>query len=387
MQPRQHGPQGASHKMLLLMALLLPWACVTTDSLKGMPPKGADRCEFIAQRLFWDDPILSLDRISLLFYNECYAETIAAGTEARDRFKHKNYSVVKETMEVFVAEGTLTDYVLESYERGYLSQMLAMSYLRQGKHNALSTELNRFYNEETAVLYNRGQDPVNAMLQAAMWENFPRQGFSARPFWLWLSRSERVADEVRGFAKARVADADAKTKQAPWRIYGLGRFPELDWSMKFEDSKTGYFTIKPKRPFTEPCVDTFGMLLPTKTWFEKIAMRHHHRYHPLVNAKSWIRLPVGVAYGVSTVVAGAGVAVGGCGLASTDESLGFLCRLAIEGGVALMAQSDDVIEAALRPDLRHWREVPEAIYISRSPTNQQGQCWQQAKQLNPTQLL
>lgn len=372
---------------MMLCTALSP-SCVTTDHLDGMPPQGQERCDFIKRRINWDDEIESLDRISLLFYNNCNREVVSTGQRAREEFKHKTYSLVKESLEVFLAEGSVTDYVLESYERGFLSLLVAMGYLRQNDRQSYSVELNRFYNEETAVLYNRGQDPVNAMLQAVMWDTYPREGYSSRPFWLWLSRQDQVHSEIKAFAKARVAAHDAQNLTPSWRVYALGRFPELDWSMKLQNSKSGYFTIHPARKFARPCVDQHGMLMPTTSWFEKIAIRHHHRYHPLVNAKSWIRLPLGVVYGISTAVAGAGVMVGGCAVSVSDDSLNSLCRFAIEGGVAIMAQSDDVIDAALRPDLRHWKEVPAAIYITKAPlgTNH-GICWQQAKNLQPKRLL
>lgn len=362
-------------------------ACVTTESLNEMPPKGQERCDYIHKRINWDDEIQTLDRISLLFYNACYGEVVQAGQRAREDFKHKTYSVIKESMEVFLAEGTVTDYVLESYERGYLSLILAMAYLQQKNQQAQAVELNRFYSEESALLYNHGQDPVNALLQADMWDNYPRDGFSSRPFWLWLSRQPKVTPEIRGFARSRVAELDRKKPNPQWQIYALGRFPDLDWSMKFLNNKDGYFTIRPTRRFPKSCIDPYGLLMPTTSWFEKIAVRHHHRYHPLVNAKSWIRLPVGVAYGITTAVTGAGVMVGGCALSASHDSLNSLCRVSIEGGVAIISQSDDVVDATLRPDLRHWQEVPEAVYITSTSGPNKGTCWERAKNLNPRRLL
>jgi hypothetical protein len=296
---------------------------------------------------------------------------------------------VKESVELFVAEGTVTDYVLESYERGYLTFLISMSYLRLKRTDAVTVELNKLYNEEIALIYNHGQDPVNVLLQAVLWETFPRQGFSSRPFWLWLSRSKAAAKQLREFAEAKVHDVDAKVRREPWQISALGAFPELDWSMQFADSKTGYFKIRPKRAFAEPCVDATGILVPTTSWFNKIAIRHSHAYHPLVNAKSWIRLPIGIVYGVSTAVAGAGVMVGGCALdAAIDSSgSGALCQISIEGGVAIMAESDDVVDYALRPDLRHWEKVPEAIYVSAGKPAKASRCAAQAKALGAHRML
>jgi hypothetical protein len=375
--------------LALLATFALP-ACVTTSSLEAtMPPPGPKRCSYLQDRIDWDDQIAALNRISELFRNDCHQETIEAGSKAREDFRHKEYSVVKESVELFVAEGTVTDYVLESYERGYLTFLISMSYLRQKRTDAVTVELNKLYNEEVALIYNHGQDPVNVLLQAVLWENFPREGFSSRPFWLWLSRSKAAAKELREFAAAKVRDVDAKVHHEPWQISALGTFPELDWSMKFADSKTGYFEIRPKRAFAKPCVDSTGILVPTTSWFHKIAIRHSHAYHPLVNAKSWIRLPIGIVYGVSTAVAGAGVMVGGCALdaALDSRSSGALCQISIEGGVAIMAESDDVVEAALRPDLRHWEKVPEAIYVSAGKPAKASRCATSAKALGGHRML
>lgn len=347
-----------------LYVLGLSWlsACVTTEEI--IPTDGPERCEYLSKHINWQDRPRALNRISDLFASGCYAETVKIGSQARERFRHKDHSIAKEVAELFLAEGAMSDYVLESYERGYLSFLIALSYLHQNDLGAMSVELNKFYNEEVARLYNYGQDPVNALLQAVLWENFPREGFSARPFWLWLSRSELTDETVRTFAAARLAEFDAKILRAPWQITAVGRFPELDWSINFINAKSGYFKIEPKTSFPMPCSEGSTLVIPTQSWFKKIAMRHSHGYHPLVNTKSWIRLPIGVMYGVSTVVAGAAVVVGGCTLEVNGRTDGALCRISIEGGVALMAQTDEVVEYVLQPDLRHWENLPAALYVT-----------------------
>ena len=277
--------------------------------------------------------------------------------------------------------------MLESYERGYLSFLIALSYLRQNELAAMGVELNKFYSEEVAHLYNHGQDPVNALLQAVLWENFPREGFSARPFWLWLSRSELADSTVRAFATARVADFDAKILRAPWQIATVGSFPDLEWSMKFADAKHGYLEVRPKQSFPKTCSDGTTLIMPTQSWFQKIAMRHSHGYHPLVNAKSWIRLPIGVIYGVSTVATGAAIVVGGCTLDAIGKTDGALCSISIEGGAALIAQSDDVVDYVLQPDLRHWKNIPAATYLTSGESAAETSCADEIKGLKQLKIL
>lgn len=370
---------------LSVLGIIWLSACVTTEEV--IPADGPERCEYLSKHIEWQDRPRALNRISDLFMSGCYAETIASGHKARERFRHKEYSVVKEVAELFLPEGAVTDYVLESYERGYLSFLIAVSYLRQNDRVAMGVELNRFYNEEVARLYNHGQDPVNALLQAVLWENFPRDGFSARPFWLWLSRSDLADAPVREFAAARVAEFDAKILRAPWQITAIGSFPKLDWSMKFSDTKNGYFEIRPKVAFPAACRDGATLVIPTQSWFKKIALRHSHGYHPLVNAKSWIRLPMGVIYGVSTVAAGAAVVVGGCTLEVNGNTDGALCRISIEGGAALIAQSDDVVEAVLQPDLRHWENLPAAIYLTTAASQAETSCAKEIRDRRRLKIL
>ncbi|MBM4252835.1 MAG: hypothetical protein FJ146_12755 [Deltaproteobacteria bacterium] len=289
---------------------------------------------------------------------------MAIGSKARDAYSHKTYSVLKESLELFVAEGTVTDYVLESYERGYLSFLITMALVNLQRTDQVTAELNRFYNEEVAATYNHGQDPVNALLQATLWDNFPREGYSSRPFWLWLSKSPQSSSELRYFAANRVKNIDLKSSTPSWHIAAVGNFPELDWSLKFTDSSNGFLAVKPTTPFIATCSDPSSIVVPTNTWFKKIAIRHSNSYHPLVNAKTWIRMPVGIIYGISTVVAGAGIAVGGCTADVSMDVKGALCQLSLRGGVAVMASSGDVVKSTVRPDLRHWEAIPEAIVIT-----------------------
>jgi predicted anti-sigma-YlaC factor YlaD len=109
------------------------------------------------------------------------------------------------------------------------------------------------------------------------------------------------------------------------------------------------------------------MLVSTESWFDKIGIRHSHAYHPLLNVQTWIRLPVGIVYSVIPVAAGAGVMVGGCALDAAGDGKGALCQLSVVGGVAIMSTAPHVLEGALRPDLRHWEDVPAAVVVTRAP--------------------
>lgn len=368
-------------------------ACIgpKQESLNTIAPSPAleDRCVKEKDLINWDDQIGTLNRISRLFQLQCYQEVIKVGGKAREKFRSKTFSIIDESLEFFVPEGTVSDYVLESYERGYLSFLISLSYLHLDNQNDFRVAMNRFYREEIAFLYNHGQDPVNTLLQAVLWDNYPREGFSSRPFWLKLSQDPDVLPSLTKFARLRIAEIDQKKTPAPWSIAAVGRFPRLDWNMKFIDSKSGYFEVKTSTPFPQGCVDEGTVLIPTTSWFKKIAMRHSRSYHPLVNAKSWIRLPVGILYGISTITAGASVIVGGCALDGAIDpkgSGGALCRISIEGGLAIMGTSDDVVEATLRPDLRHWETVPAAFVLVQDQKKSE-QCLKAMDKLEKQKLL
>jgi hypothetical protein len=89
---------------------------------------------------------------------------IVHGEKARSEFRHKTFSFLKETTNVFIPEGSFIDYVLESYERGYLSLLLAASYANVEKPDEAKVEL-RQLDHELLPLYNYGEDPVNLCYQ------------------------------------------------------------------------------------------------------------------------------------------------------------------------------------------------------------------------------
>jgi hypothetical protein len=328
-----------------------------------------DLCSKEKKSVVWEDQIETLNKISRLFYKKCYREVISIAQKALEKYRYKTFSVVDESLEFFIPEGTLSDYVLESYERGYLSFLITISYIHLEDPQGFRAALNRFYHEEVAFLYNHGQDPVNTLLQAVLWDSYPSEGFSSRPFWLQLSRNNDTLPPLKKFAVQRIIEIDQKKAPKKWNITAIGQFPKLDWNINFIDSKAGYFEVKTLGSFPKACFDKDTIMIPTTSWFKKIAMRHSRSYHPIVNAKSWIRLPVGIVYGISAIAAGASFMVGGCtldALLDTRGSGGVFCRVAVEGGIAIMKKSDDVVENALRPDMRHWETIPLAFIIEKS---------------------
>ena len=327
-------------------------------------------CAGIEQAIDLSERIASLNLLSEAFAKYCDDLVVTYGTQARSRFRHKSFSVTREAANVFVPDGTFIEYVMESYERGYLSILLAASYLRMHKSEEVKVELRDLDHELFAPIYNYGEDPVNVLLSAVLWEQLGDVR-EARVDWLRLRDFQGLAkrgDEVlRRFAGERVSRIDdGEGAGAEWHVYRVGQFPDLEWDLRFTDSTSGYFSITPKQPFMVSCASGTGMRLSTESWFSKLAIRHSHAYHPLLNVQTWIRLPLGLAYSLIPVAAGAGVMVGGCMIDAAGDGKGALCQLSVVGGVALMRTAPMVLEGALRPDLRYWEDVPAAVVVTRA---------------------
>lgn len=327
-------------------------------------------CIEIEKNLNLSERIDALDLLSEAFTAHCDDLVVMYGAQARSQFRHKTFSVTREAANVFVPDGTFIEYVLESYERGYLSILLAASYLRIHKSEEAKVELRDLDHELFAPIYNYGEDPVNLLLSAVLWEQLGEVG-EARVDWLRLRDLPRLTkkedEALRRFAAERVSRIDSgEGSGAAWHVYRVGRFPQLDWDLQFTNSTSGYFSITPKQPFAPSCASDSGVRLSTESWFNKIAIRHSQAYHPLLNVQTWIRLPFGVAYSLIPLAAGASVMVGGCVLDAAGDGKGTLCQLSVIGGMALIRTAPVVLEGALRPDLRHWEHVPAAFVVTRA---------------------
>ena len=349
------------------MSLLIGFAgCQTRggQTLQGLP------CSEIEQGINLSDRIDTLNRLADAFAERCYDTVIVHGEKARSEFRHKTFSFLKETTNVFIPEGSFIDYVLESYERGYLSLLLAASYVNVQKPEEAKVELRLLDHELFTPLYNYGEDPVNLLLSAVLWERVGEVN-EARVDWLRLRDLGLMwkgqQDAARVFAARQVDRIDeGQGFSEPWHVYGIGRFPELTWDLQFFGSTNGYFSVKTNGEFLPACQSGTGVRLSTRSWFDKVAIRHSHGYHPLLNVQAWIRLPFGLTYSLIPLAAGAGVMVGGCMLDAAGKGNGALCQLSVIGGVALMRTAPAVLEGALRPDLRHWEHVPAAFVVTRA---------------------
>ena len=350
---------------IVVISLCLAAGCQHQRRADLHPLQSVNRfCNQIDSRIDFQNQIDTLNRIAQAYYDGCYDQVLRYGARAQTEYRQKTFSILKETSNIFLPDGTLIDYVLESYERAFLSYLIASSYFHLGQPDESKVELRRLDHELMTRLYNFGEDPVNILLQAVLWERLGEVGES-RVDWTRLQEQEGIDASLRAFAARRTEAIDRKeTLRSAWKVYALDSFPAVEWEVKWVNSTGGYFSITPSRNFLEACASDTGLRLSTESWLRKIAARYRDDYHPLLNLESWIRFPVGLAYGVTTFAFGTGIAVGGCALDAGLKGKGDLCRGSIEGGIGLMTKSPEVVRKTLEPDLRHWENVPAALLVT-----------------------
>jgi hypothetical protein len=361
------------HALPLLFLALMTQACATLDPV----PMPKDFTNYDCRKVFGagseESADFQLDRISKLFEKGCFKETVRLGTFVREQSRDKVYSLSGEIVELIAPEGSATPYVLESYERSYLSILISLSYLNLQNEDAARSELMRSYSEEGAHLYNYGTDPVMALLQAALWDRFEPE--NARPLWRQLSEFAGVDPKVKDFAVKRIEEIDGDgPRKVAWRIYRVGQLPDLEWgSSTTSVQKGGHYRIAPKAKFPAACSGPGELLMPASSWTDKIAYRADQDYHPLVYTKSFFRLPVAVTYGAVGFTLGTAVVVGGVAAAIKAESTE-VAEASFQLGGAIFGGTGSLIDYTLAPDLRRWRNLPSAFLVTRTVEFQPQAC-------------
>jgi hypothetical protein len=308
-----------------------------------------------------EDVLEQLDSFSELFQQKCFNEAIQLGKQIRKNYRDKYFSVTKEIGEVFVGEGAFNDYTLESYERSYLSYLMAIGYLNLGEIENAKIELRKSAEENSAVLYNYGDDPVILVLQATLWEklNHPAE---ARPFWRKAFEHPNAEPSLKSFCKTQIDRIDRKEK-VNWKIRGVSDFPAIDWEISGKKMNESYYSIYAKNEFPPVCKSNDSLVINTETWMNKIKIRHFYDYHPILNVKTWTRMPVGLAYGAGLFASGVAVTVGTCFAAAYAHATD-LCQYSYKAGSYFVNKSEEVFQYTVAPDLRHWKRVPAGFYLS-----------------------
>lgn len=351
---------------LLLLILFVAYGCQSQRRIDLYELQSADRlrCGEIDGRIDFKNQIDTLNLIAQAYYHRCYEKVIRYGPAAQSAYRQKTFSILKETGNLFLPDGTLLDYVLESHERAFLSFLLAASYAQLGRTEAAKVELRRLDHELMTRLYNFGEDPVNILLQAVLWERMGEVPES-RVDWNRLHGQKNIDESIRAFVMRRMESIDRREAlRSEWKIYAVDPFPKVEWRVKWIDSTGGYFDIRPASPFLEGCASDTGLRLSTESWFRKVAGRYQYDYHPVLNLQSWVRFPVSLVYGVTTFAFGTGIAAGGCLLDGMIKGSGQFCEGSLRTGFQVMKESPEVVRKTLEPDLRHWENVPGTFLVT-----------------------
>ncbi|WP_413944039.1 hypothetical protein [Bdellovibrio sp. HCB-162] len=307
-----------------------------------------------------------------MFLAGCYQEVITLGSYVRAFHRDKFYQLTAEVIEVALPEGVLTEYVMESYERSYLSILIALSYFNLDKKEEALVELRQSMMDENAHIYNHGNDPVITLLHAAIWSNFDLN--VARPFWKKLSEDKNVSSEVQSFSQERVQEIDGNKKfEGTWRIFGLGYMPRLTWKTDFIKRENGPYKIMPTRNFPKTCSTNSTILMPTSSWVQKLSKRYEADYHPLLYTKSVVRVPFGFTYGVLGVTTGVAAGATGCAIGAYANSSS-LCADSLNAAGYIIKKTGNMVEYVMAPDLRHWEKMPTAFFITRGNIDQSVPC-------------
>lgn len=375
------------NRLLSLLFICLLSACASKPiSLPALENESGSECYFRYETARNKDVLGALSTAAKLYEKKCFEEVVVLGSYIDQKARDKVYLLLSETAEFVLPDGSVTEYVLESYERAYLNYLVASSYAELKKQDRADVHLRKAYLDGKALIYNHGDDPVNLILQATLWEN-ANQNLYSRPLWKRASELTEEDINLKSFTEKRLKSLDEKKPTPRWKVYTYGNFPQITWKMNTGKKGGGYFDLTPKSSFPLTCTSKNSLLISTEAWFKKISIRHNRDYHPLLNLRSWTRLPVGLTMGAITGLAGVGVGVGGCGLAvgimvhssggNSGEAAGQLCSVSMKAAGAMIETSGDVVSYVLSPDLRRWEQVPSAFLITTLENPHEDPCYPQ----------
>lgn len=317
-------------------------------------------------RLLWmsseiNPPEAALSTVTKLFRQNCSREVISLGAILRDRYRDKIYNLTSEGWK-FVGTASSTDYVLEGYERTYLTMLMARSYAKLGNEEGAAIELRRANEEQKARIYNQSDDPINMMMQAALWENL-NEPSHARSSWKRAQESARASELVKSFTEAQIErlDRGGKTSRRIWSIENRGMSPSLDFKFTSPSFTKSYYEIVPMSEYPDDCASGRELMqISTRPWFEELAERNLANKRTLEYAQGLARGVLGLTWSVIGVTTGFAIGLVGClDRNSTQET----CESAIQLGVLIGGLGLQFTEDHIKPDLRRWDDIPSEIAL------------------------
>ncbi|MBX3041428.1 MAG: hypothetical protein KF789_12040 [Bdellovibrionaceae bacterium] len=349
-------------------------------SCASRPPKTLPLVEYTSSscQSLWlaldEKPVPTLLRgINTLFQKNCDNEVIGLGRLILEISRDKVYSISQEASEFFLSDGASTDYVLEGYERVYLSLMMSQSASRQGNRSLAEVYLRKAGEDQRAQITNPTDDPVLTALQAALWENLGQIN-NARPHWKQLRDKKSVAKGLRGFADLQIKRLDQNKAPTTWIVATSSQqLPTPRWKSTRFSFEGQIYDLQPDRSFIQACESNDGRaaLISTQSWFQELRGRHSIDRRPLTMAKGLTRGAFGLTFAATVGTASVGLAILGCG---TEGSNQFTCEALLKAAFSLAALGFTLTESYLEPDVRHWEGLPGGFYLSQSEISEVGHC-------------
>lgn len=312
------------------------------------PDLTQESCSQLHEIALKGEAVLRLSYLNVLFNKGCFQETISLGNQVRKTNRDKYYNLKNELAEAIVYEGYLKDYTLEAYERVYLGLLIVLSYSRlKQNHNAL-VELRRTNDEMNAQIYTYGEDEINLLLMGILWEKFGVRE-DAQPFYRKIVENQSYSELARNFASTRMNGE--KHKIETMRVYGMGVYPSIDYSL-FSKNDESY------RPVTsvKNCVSDHMTILNTRSWIEQVNARDQNVRDPLLKYKRAARLPATILY-TSLVFA----ITGGLTYFAAQAGSGELTTLL--GAISIFL-TYSTLKDGLAPDMRYWENLPQAFIFT-----------------------
>lgn len=372
-------------KLTLFAVLLLLSACAGKSRL-SFPPlvASSSACKALVENLRTGSEVAVLSGLESLFQTDCHSEVLILGEWVRPLFRDKRYSITAEASEFILSDGSQTTYVLEGYERVYLSLLMAFSAHRLGDHDKVGQLLRRANEDQKARIDNPTSDPNLWILQAVLWENLGEPGL-ARPFWKKIVLSKNSDKSMKAFAQKQIRFLDRGEKSS-WQIWRTrASLPKPRWSNTRLTLQGQVYDLAPDSGFISSCWSREGeaAVVSTESWFEELRGRHSTDRRPLTLAKGLTRGAVGISFAATVGTVGVGLAVVACGAEGSDPHL---CKASLEAAFALASFGFAMTESYLEPDLRHWEGLPGAFVLRRQGPGSTEPCSRLLASM-PTRLL
>lgn len=309
-----------------------------------------------------------LNLVRQMYHNACYQEVIAAAQYIRAQFRDQTISLTRDLSEVVFYEGTFVDYQMESYERTYLTILVALAYYKQNQIPAVEVELRKAYEESTAVLETKGQDRITLLMMALLWENIGKPEMARPLFKRIIELSGPKVDPI--YNLARELHDIPRQGRPQWQITELSNLPEMNVTsqssveFRYPEYQTTDADGKKSFDYTyykiRNCTESSTQILATDDWLKFLNDRIQFPSNVKSNIKKMARLPLTLLY--TTVVFSAGAAIT-VELAKSCKSKD--CgELIFYTAAATVAATNHTLNAGLVPDTRYWNGLPQAIGIT-----------------------